>query len=215
MAEREIVIDVKDYPSNSNKSKEKAKLEKVTTGKIVKREKGIGAKLSETFLEDDARSVGSYIFWDILIPSAKNLIADMVTKSIDMFFWGGDSRSDNRTYRERNRSYVNYGSYSDHRPKRDRDRYSYSAADRKPRSARMTFDDIIFDNRQEAENVLSIMIDHLDQYDEVTVADFYDLIGFDSTYTDRDWGWDNLGSSYVDRVRNGYIIRFPRVIGLT
>lgn len=213
MAERDIIIDVKEYPSNSNKSKEKDKLEKVVTGRVVKKEKSLGAKISETFLEDDARSVGSYVLWDILIPAAKNLIADMVTKSIDMFFWGGENRPDNRTYRERNRSYVNYGSYSDHRPRRDR--YSNSAADRKPRSVRMSFDDVIFDNRQEAENVLSVMIDHLDEYDEVTVADFYDLIGFDSNYTDRDWGWDNLGSSYVDRVRNGYVIRFPRPIGLT
>lgn len=58
------------------------------------------------------------------------------------------------------------------------------------------------------------MIDVLDEYDVVTVGDFYDLVDMDSVYTDRDWGWDNLGGAYVDRVRDGYIIRLPRVIPL-
>ena len=214
MAERKLEIDIESFPSNSNKAKEEIRLEKVVSGNVKRKKKSIGRQLSETFLEDDARSVGDHLFWDILIPAAKNLVSDMVTNAIDMFFWGGERRSDNRTYRDRNKSYVSYSSYyeRDHRP---RDRYSYSAGDRRPRrAARFDFSDIIFDNRKDAEDTLSIMIDHLDEYDEVTVADFYDLIGQDSTYTDRDWGWDNLGSSSVDRVRDGYIIRFPRPIGL-
>ena len=217
MAERKLEIDIHEFPSNSDKSKrkeEQIRLEKVVTGNVRQKKKSLGKQLSETFLEDDARSVGDHLFWDILIPAAKNLVSDMVTNAIDMFFWGGDGgRRDTRTYRDRGKSYVSYSSCYER--DRKRDRYSVSASDhRRNRGVRYDFSDIIFDNRRDAEEVLSIMIDHLDQYDEVTVADFYDLAGQDSTYTDRDWGWDNLGSSYVDRVRDGYIIKFPRPIGL-
>lgn len=216
MAERKLEIDIHEFPSNSDKSKKKdeqVRLEKVVVGQVHKKKKSLGKQLSETFLEDDARSVGDHLFWDILIPAAKNLVSDMVTNAIDMFFWGGEGRRDNRTYRDRGKSYVSYGSYYER--DRKRDRYSNSASDRRrPRGIRYDFSDVIFDNRKDAEEVLSVMIDHLDEYDEVTVADFYDLVDMDSTYTDRDWGWDNLGSSYVDRVRDGYIIKFPRPIGL-
>ena len=217
MAERKLEIDIHEFPSNSDKSKrkeEQARLEKVVTGTVKKKKKSLGKQLSETFLEDDARSVGDHLFWDILIPAAKNLVSDMVTNAIDMFFWGGDRGRDNRTYRDRGKSFVSYSSYYE-RDRKPRDRYSSSAADRrKPRGVRYDFSDIIFENRRDAEEVLSAMIDQLDEYDEVTVADFYDLADMDSVYTDRDWGWDNLSSSSVDRVRDGYIIRFPRPIGL-
>ena len=215
MAERDLIVDIEKFPSNSNKSKtEEIRLEKVVKGTVKKKKKSIGKQLSETFLEDDARSVGDHLIWDILIPAAKNVISDMLTNALDMFFWGGNRGGDNRTYRDRGKSYVSYSSYYD-RDRRTRDRYSNSAADHRPRrGARFDFTDITFDRREDAEEVLSFMIDHLDEYDEVTVADFYDLVGMDSTYTDRDWGWDNLGSSSVSRVRDGYIIEFPRPIGL-
>lgn len=211
MAERQMIVNIEDFPSNSNKVKEKVKVEKIVKGKIKKRKKGIGEKLSETFLEDDAQSVGSYILWDILIPTAKELIVDMVTKSINMFFYGDDSAPrSGRVSRDRNKSFVSYSSYYDN----DRRRNNYERKHNRSgnRAVRHNFNDILFETRSEAEDVLSAMIDLIDDYDIVSIADFYGLIGAESSYVDNNWGWDNLSSSSVDRVRDGYVILLPRPI---
>jgi hypothetical protein len=48
----------------------------------------------------------------------------------------------------------------------------------------------------------------------VSVADFYDLVGVDGTYTDNKYGWTNIRNAYVNRVRDGYVIKLPRAISL-
>ena len=52
-------------------------------------------------------------------------------------------------------------------------------------------------------------------YGLVSVADFYELVGVPSNYTDNNYGWSNLRNAYVDRLRDGgYIIKLPRAFQL-
>lgn len=207
MAEREIVIDTKDYPSNSYKSKEgkveeKVKIEKIVTKGVRKKKKSMMEKAGSAIFEGDAQNVGSNILWDVIVPAAKSLLSDIVKNGIEMLLYGG-SESRDRSYRDRGKTYVSYERYYD-REERGRKR---------PRNrATHDFNDIIFDSRSDAENVLTTLVDILESYDVVSVADFYELVGVESTYTDRNWGWESLGSAYVDRIRDGYIIHFPRTM---
>ena len=45
-----------------------------------------------------------------------------------------------------------------------------------------------------------------------SVADFYKFAGMEeqSTYMDRRWGWYDLSTARVDRVRDGFSISMPR-----
>lgn len=76
--------------------------------------------------------------------------------------------------------------------------------------ARHDFDDILFESRGEAEDVLSYLVDLTIDYGVASVADFYDLSGIESQFTDNKYGWTNLRDACIDRVRNGYIIRLPQ-----
>lgn len=205
------------FPSNSKTVKrepqqpkvEDRKIEKVVTGLVKKQKRGFGKKLAETFLEDDTKSVGSYIFHDVLIPAAKAMISDMVGGGIEMLLFG-DRRGRN-TRREGGRSFTSYGSYyrsTDRDRDRDRDRVGRDIS--KVGRARHDFDEIILETRGEAEEVLSHLVDLIIDYNQATVADLYGLVGISENFTDNKYGWTDLRSASVTRVRGGYLINLPR-----
>ncbi len=209
------MAEMKDFPNNSFKSKtkennEKKEIQKVKMqGGIKHKKQSLGKRVAGTIFDDDTSSVGQYILWDVLIPAFKSTLSDIVTGGIEMLLYGdGGGDRDRRTKRDRGRSYVSYSRYyEDDRDDRRRRRA-------KGKRARHEFDDVIFDSRRDAENVLSRLVDLIEEYDEVSVSDFYDMVGIDSTYTDRAWGWTNLRGSYVERGRDGYYIKLPRTVVL-
>ena len=202
-------------PNNSDKAKrepekkpeERKKLAPIVKGKVVKQKKSMLDKFKESFL-GDGENIGEYIVYDILVPAFRNTISEMGFGVIDMLFGDGRDRGrGSRVIRDRGRSYVSYNSVSDRRwPSRDDRR----EIDRGTRS-RHNFENIIFDSRGEAEDVLSHLVDLTIQYGEATVAAFYELSNSESDYTDSRYGWTNLRDAYTERARGGYIIKFPQV----
>lgn len=73
-----------------------------------------------------------------------------------------------------------------------------------------SFDDIIFQNRDEAEVTLSRMFEIRNTYGYVSVADLYDLIGYIGSYEDSKLYWQDLSDARVARGQNGYILVLPR-----
>ena len=222
---KEMLADT--FPSNSRAPKprpepekipEGKKVEKIVTGKVKKQKRGFGKKVAETLCEDDTKSVGSYIVYDVLIPAAKDMLSDMVGGGIDMLLFGGEGRSRRRSSRGSGRGgYTSYGSYyrgndrdrdRDRRDSRDRDRgREISNRGR----ARHDFDEVVIYDRGDAEEVLSRLSDFVVDYDVATVADFYDLVGITGSFTDNKWGWDDLHGVRVIRARGGgYVIDLPR-----
>jgi len=198
------------FPGNSNKTRNVPEVKKIIKGKVVRRKKSLKERFVEAFTGDDTRSVLDYIFYDVLIPSAKDLIFDMVKSGLEMKLFG-DKRGRFNTPRDRGgRSYTNYNAYyrsdNDHYYNRDRDRRDISKANR----ARHDFSEIILNTREDAENILSSLIDLIIDYGVASVADLYDMVGMDSDYTDQKYGWTELRDSRVSRVREGYLINLPR-----
>ena len=54
------------------------------------------------------------------------------------------------------------------------------------------------------------MIDYLEIYHIVSVADFYQLSNISASPQDHKWGWKSLKNANVARSRDGYIIEFPK-----
>ena len=63
----------------------------------------------------------------------------------------------------------------------------------------------------EAEEVITKMDELIDTYGMVSVADLYDLVGKTSEYTDNKYGWTNIRTAEVIRVRDGYMLKLPKV----
>lgn len=205
-----------NFPANSKakrvepaKALEERKVQKVVTGKVKRQKRGFTKKVAEVLLEDDTKSVGSYILYDVLIPAAKDLISDMISGAVDMALFG-ERRRGSRTIRDRDKSYTNYNSVSykgrqmSGRPDRNDRDISRGAR------ARHDFDEIILETRGEAEDVLSHLVDLTIDYGMATVADLYELVDIESNFTDNKYGWTDLRNASVSRVRGGYLINLPR-----
>ena len=195
-----------EYQGNSHKSKEEAsrevapakKVQQVAAGKP--RRKNEVRKLADAFITEDVHSVKDYIIQEVLLPAAKKAISEMVSSGIDMLLYG-EAKSKNRS---RNESRVSYTKY--YEPERVYVRGALT------RSRGYDYDDIILDTRREAEEVLDRMQDLIDNYGMVSVADLYDLVGINGSYTDNKYGWTHLRSADVQRDRDGYLLKLPKAL---
>lgn len=205
LSAEEEIIEVPDFPSNSDRSKdERRKMEKVVSGSVKRRRKSFGKQLKEDIFSDETpRSIFSYIWEEVVLPAAKDTISDMVTEGIQMLLFGEDGRRTRGTSRSHGASHISY----------DR---CYSRPDiRKPRSVnvsreRYDFDDILIESRSEAMDVLEVLECSIEQYGMASVSDFYELVGLDSAYTDNKYGWTDLSGATIRRTREGYLIDLPR-----
>lgn len=203
------------YPSNSRKSKEEQresvpekKIEKVISGTAKTKKKSEIQKFTDVFVSEDMNSVKSYIVMDVIVPAVKKAISDVVTNGIDMLLYGESGNRNNKKNRASNVSYRSYYESRDDRRDRSFDR-GYSG-----RQAGYNFDNIILDNRGEAEDVLTRMDELIETYNIVSVADFYDLVGVSGNYTDNKYGWTDLRSASIVRTRDGYMIKLPKALPL-
>lgn len=198
---------MEEFKPNSHRSKEEKqekKIEKVVSGTVKPKKKSEIRKFADVFIQEDVNNVGSYILQDILVPAVKKAISDIVTNGIDMILYGETGR----TKKKSPSSNVSYRSYYERDRERDCDRY----ASRNRNS--YSYDDIIIDNRGEAEEVLSRMDELIDTYGLASVADFYELVGVTGNYTDNKYGWTDIRNASVVRVRDGYIIKLPKALPL-
>lgn len=193
---------MEEFKSNSHKSKEgnagssDNSVKKVTTGKTrIKKKNGL-VKFADSMISEDAANVKSYILMDVLMPAIKKAVVDIVTDGINMILYGETSVSS----RKSSGSKVSYRKfYEDDR--RD---------SRSEQKRRYDYDEVVFDSRRDAEEVLASMEDYVDRYKVVSLMDFYEFADQKSVYTDRYYGWTNLRSAEVIRVRDGYTIKLPK-----
>lgn len=187
-----------DYKASSVRAREeKRPVKRVVKGDVKRKRKSDLHKVTDIFISEDAPDIKEYVIYDVIIPVIKDTFMD----SLRMLLYGerGGRRYDDRGRTER----ISYNRYSD----RDTRRRPEPVRSR----TRYTYDDVVIPTRGEAEEVLMELEDRLATYGMVSVADFYEAVGIESEYTDNKYGWFNLSSVPAPvRVREGYIIKFPK-----
>ena len=192
-------MEIKNYTNPEAKqvpAVEEKKIEAVAHSKATRKRN----KFFNSVISDEAGNVKNYILGDVLIPALKKAISDVVTNGIDMILYGETGHT------KKSGSKVSYVSYYD-----DERRRNYN---NNYRAAGYDFDDLVFESRGEAEIVLDNMYGILDRYHRVTVADLYDLAGTPGRYTDNKYGWTNLSTASVVRIRDGYVIKLPKAVAI-
>ena len=188
--------------SNSHKTKmenkelmDKPKTQKIVTGQAKLKKKGF----FDFFVSEDASSVKSYLLSDVLVPNIKRLIQELVTSGINQLLYGNDykpAKSSNNTSR------VSYNSFSS------------SPATQPNRRRGNDIIEIEVDTYQDSQNVIYQLQALIDQYQQATIADLYDLVGIDGDFTDNNYGWKDLTRVSTIPYGRKYIIRMPRFIAL-
>lgn len=188
--------------------KPKKEIKPVVKNEVRIQKKGLGEKFSETFLQADIQSVKNSVIFDILIPAAKDMLSDMTKGLVDGLLYG--DRRGSRTYRDRgsSRVYRKYDDCYDEQPRRKR-----REDDDPPfASSRSIVDNLIFKTRGEAEEVLSNAIDYIEEYDSISVKDLYAYANKKSDFTKEKYGWYDLSSASVERIREGYLLKLPKPV---
>lgn len=196
-------MDVPEFPSNNydKSQKDEKNTKKVIQGEAIRRKKTRTSIFGEVFA-----SAFSSVVSDVLLPAAKDMIADTITQTVDRVLFG-ESRTRHRssTPQSGRNGYVSYNNYS----QRKKPQEDVRKVSKRVRS-RHDFDEIILGSRAEAEEVLDRLYDIVGQFDSASVSDLFDLVGVESQYTDDDWGWTDLSGATVRRVRSGYLLDLPR-----
>ena len=206
------MIDPNDFPANSHRSGLPPKnVGQVTSKPATIRKRPLGKRVAEMLTGDDARSVGGYVVFDIVIPAFKDLLFEVITGGSQRALWGSSSTRRPQPPRPGKGpsipgapSYISYntqGSSSTQPSKMSQ-----------AGQARHDFDEIVVASRGEAEMILSRMCELVEVYGVASVADLYSMAGItNGSYVDNRWGWRDLGSARVLRIpQGGYVFNFPR-----
>lgn len=194
---------MEEYKSNSHRSKTEQqptasdkKIQKVVSGPVRVKKKGEMQKFAGALFSDDFASAKSDILMDLIVPAVK----DVIIESVKRILWG-EAGYDRK--RSAPASKVNYGAFSKEPVRRDVGGVRSGSG--------FDYDNIIFDNRGDAEAVLNAMDEMIANYEMVSIGDMYEFAEVSTTnYMVHRYGWYNIQSAQVVRVRDGYMIKLPK-----
>ena len=192
-------------PGNSDKAKEGASPEKKVIAKAKVQKKSAVKEALRTFFAQDLPEIAEHLIVDVAIPAAKNAITDMVTQGIQQLLYGEvDSRR---------RSISGYTSYS--RSSRDYSGGAYYESRRterrEPRQQKPTnVEDLVFDTRGDAVDVIEYIAETIEEYGQVSVADLMSSVGIQPRYTDERWGWTTTDAFELRQIREGWLVSADR-----
>jgi hypothetical protein len=201
-------MDNPEFPSNSETSKRgvpNAKnISPVVSSGATRRKKSLRKQFKETFVAGDARTAIQYVLFDVLLPAAKDMVVEAGSQGIEKLIFGDSRRRGSTPPQTGPYGHIAYNRYSSGSrlpgPQR--------AISRMAR-ARHNFDEIVLDQRSEAEEVIDRLFDLVSRYESASVADLYELVGLAANHTDNKWGWTDLSGAGVSRIRGGYLLDLP------
>lgn len=199
---------MEEYQSNSNNSKNAPEperhVESVVNGGARFEKKSGARKFADAFVPEDISSAKSYVLMDVLLPAVKNVVWEVFTKGLKALLYGENDHAHNAS---QNDNYI-HASYQNYYDARNRQAQN-------PIGSLYRFQNVEYNDRGEAEAVLSNMRAIIAQYGSATVNDLYDLSGITGNFTDASYGWSDLRGADTTRTSSGrYIIRFPKVLPL-
>lgn len=203
---------MEQFPSNSHTEKTKKpsdakKVEAVVQGKVTQRRRPLGKRLSEVFVQGEAKSVWSYVAFDILIPAAKDAVADAVSQGAHRMLFGESGVGPRGARGTGGATRVAYQKISNGiAASRPDPRTQMSRRGRQTHN----FDEVILETRAEAENVIDQLFEIVSTYEVASVSDLYGLCGITPSYVDDKWGWTDLRGAGVTHIRGGYLLDLPR-----
>lgn len=208
---------MQDYKPNSNRFKESQKassapaepevrkVEKVVAGKVTAKPKSGVAKFFETFLAEDFNKVKDYVYKDIIMPTVKDTIWTIIARGSERLIFGEAGHSPKNS----KLPFINYGGLFKSNAPTQTPAVNSSAT-------QYSVDNIILEDRGDAERVLVAMNAHIAEYGEVSISTLYEFIGEPiGDFTTTRWGWRSLNTAGIMRTSNGgYKLDLPRPVSL-
>ena len=195
-----------DYPTNSHRfkenqtnapAKERRKVEPVVTGAVTTKKRSGLNKWIALFLEQDVPKIKAYVFSDVFLPAFKKALMG----SIDMVIPGGHVSGYNSDYSSKPK--IRYSQYSNE-PNYQKATGTILAKDT------VEYPDIEYPSRGAAERVLLSMHEIYREFNNVSLAEVFELSKVDHPYTYVKYGWTSLDGIEVVKRGDGYFIKLPQ-----
>lgn len=208
-----------EFPSNSqmnrsrpaDESKPELKPEAIrrTTSIPIKRKKPFGSRLKEMLVGEDAKSAVAHIFSDVMLPAARDMIADAGSQFLERLIFGEPRSASRRTGvrgpTSGSAGYVSYNRFANRGPAREEPRQM----SRQARGGH-NFDEIILHTKVEADDTIDQMFELVNKYDWISVAELYTIVGITPEYVDQNWGWTTIEGLSATRISDGYLLNLSR-----
>lgn len=208
-----------EFPNNSSRAGDNPvppdvdkQIEKIIEGQATVRKPSRRKRFRQSFIAGDATSVGEHVFWNLMLPALQDAVSDMGRTFIDMMIYGEKRARPNPgapSSGPGSTSRINYGGYSSGGGSRLVLAPTQNNPTNEPHQRRFSPDEIVVPTRAEAEGIITKMFEVLEKYHAVSIADLYRMVGVTPDYPDYKWGWTNLDSADVKRVREGVLLVLP------
>ena len=205
-------MDNNQYPANSDRGQqapdsagtnyqERRVKHAVVNGEVQRKEKNSWDSIREFFGIAECNSFRDYV-------SALSDMTNRVYGAIDTLL--GNRKFQGSNVPGARISYSSYYQGPGYAPNQ------MQGAAKQPQQSIYGPDSVIFDMRSDAEIVLGKMFEMLQQYQNVSVGDMYDLAGLTSPngYTDFKYGWRELGGARVVPFGSKFTISLPPAMPL-
>ena len=192
------------------KEKETKQLERVTMNEVTRRKQPLGRRFLSTFIAGDPKKVTQDVIMEVLIPAARDLITDVVTRAFEQWVYGDSKSARSRPSRPSGTGgYVSYNRFSSSSGSSILNRRE---EERRPSRDIPSVDDLVVGTRAEAETVIDRMFDIVNRWEQASVHDLYELVGITGEPIHQNWGWTNMEGSNFRRVGTGeYLLIFPKI----
>lgn len=215
-----------NYKGNSKLEKEGTaevpetpKLKKIEGLVVTEKKPSIGKRIKDNFGGQDLKSVGLYLLIDVVLPSSRDLLMDLINEGGRRAIYGEGNRG--RSYNASSQSSIvgasrirgtSYNTMSQSPLVGTRTAGDTSVV--QAQSDRVSFDFTRYPiaTREFAMEVIARMGEPIEEFGRVSVADLYDLLGVTGNgFTDLKHGWDRNAYEQFDirKVRDGWILILP------
>lgn len=200
-------MDYNDFKPNPRGLRQPTEVEIVETNSRVRNhvdsvsdrdEPNLATELTNSFIKD--------VVYDSLLPSIEDFTVGIV-KGLFSMFTGGFYSSYSPGRRDGHRAYNRIYEERDRRPRdiRARDRRDRDRERESPRRF-FDYDELFWQTRGQAERVLYEMERLIDEWNEVSIADLFDIANKtpEGDGTGNNYGWTDLTYAKVVYGRDGY-----------
>ena len=175
----------------------------------------LSTRIVNALFENDLKTVASSVVNEVMIPKAKDILADMFISGIQKAIYGDEASS---TY------YSGYSKGPGHKASYDnyyKDNYRQPVVPTE--KVKVHWDRIVFPSRERAVELLNNLRSDLRRYDNegVSVLEMYDYVTtideelgaqIESEFPDNNWGWTNLDHVPIEHVARGWWVKFPKPV---
>ena len=195
-----------EVKSNYKGSEKQSK--KIATGKL--KEKTFKQKVRDAFISDEVHDIKSYVVFDVIIPAVKETVRNLFVNSLDMALFGKvrqTAKTEQRggsTYIAYDRLYRSHGGTANNPP-----------SQQKGAPIKITdLDRVVFKDKSDAVDVLSYLLENIEEYHVASVADFISASDLPLSPIYSTWGWYDLSGAHVEEIPDGsgYFVILPRPV---